>query len=193
MSRHQTPICIGLIGGLVLVLAGCVGGPEEHRGYPGAGDLSVASTSRPHQLEPGIERIFTNASVVAWVPTRATQIWDEEATAGVQIDEITRPGDFIKEYKISILIEVKTTRAFQFYAERFSEWDFQEHPDLVWRDGEVGRQFRKDIRDPARDRVIRISALVRKGATFARDEALAKRIVTSIRVNLFNAETPRTQ
>jgi hypothetical protein len=170
----------------ILVLSGCA----TSQGRPPIGEQSVGElndpqtgTRPPLNQETGAEQVFTNANIVAWIPTRTKQIWDEEATSGVQIDEITTAGAFIKEYKISILIEVKTTRAFQFYAERFSEWDFQEHPELVWRDGEVGRQFRKDIRDVARDRVIRISALVRKGATFKRDEALAKRILASIKLN----------
>jgi hypothetical protein len=170
----------------ILAMSGCATGQARLPiGEQSEGNMDYQQTGSPRLInqEAGAERTFTNANIVAWIPTRAKRIWDEMATSGAQIDEITTAGAFIKEYKISILIEVKTAQAFKFYAERFSEWDFQEHSELTMRDGKAGRQYRKDIRDPANDRVLRISVMVRKGATFGQDEVLAKRIVESIRLN----------
>jgi hypothetical protein len=129
------------------------------------------------------DRVFTNAHVVMWVPSRSKPIWDGPTTV-IHVDETTPPGAFVKDYKIVLDIEiVNTTRELQ-QMERWaaSNWYFQEHTALSTEDGQAGRQMRKDIWDAERKRRLLINALVERSNTFDEDVETTKKMIESIKL-----------
>ena len=173
---------------LVAPFCGLLWGRETNRLDSSSVSPSGLETSSPNiarvKDQSGAERVFNNANFVVWVPLRAVRVWDgkDGSTSGIQIDETTPPGDFIKEYKIYVEIQIETERGFEVYSKGPPDWYFQEHPTLSFMDVPIGKQLRKDIRDPQRGRILLINAMVKRSATFEQDVETAKRIVESIKV-----------
>jgi hypothetical protein len=165
--------------------------------------LCGCSTSHPRTLltntnkvslkdQSGVERVFTNANVVMWVPTRATRVWDGP-TSGIQIDETTPPGAFVRDYKIYVEIQINDTAIFkEFFVpiedltvptnRAHVDWYFQEHPELSVTDAQYGKQLRKDIRDTSRGRVLVVNGVVKSSRTLEADLETAKKMVESIKL-----------
>ena len=79
-------------------------------------------------------------------------------------------------------IQIDSEREFKRYAALCQDWSFQEHPTLSMQNVPVGRQFRKDIRDPVRGRILYINAMVDKSDTFQEDVETAKKMIESIKL-----------
>jgi hypothetical protein len=142
--------------------------------------------------QSGVERVFTNANVVMWVPTRAKYVWDGP-TSGIQIDEITPPGVFVRDYKIYVEIQVNDTAEFkEFFVPKEDlavptnrahvDWCFQEHPELSVTNAQYGKQLRKDIRDTSRGRVLMVNGVVKSSRTLEADLETAKKMIESIKL-----------
>lgn len=185
MKNYRTNLCCFSIALLCGLLWGCATNrlvsSSESSLASESGLLNKAPLKRD---QSGAERIFTNANVVAWVPLRALRVWDgkDGSTSGIQIDEITSPGAFIKDYKINVEIQIATEREFEVFSKGPPDWYFQEHPTLSMKDVTIGKQLRKDIRDPQRGRILLINAMVKRNATFEEDVETAKKIIESIKL-----------
>jgi hypothetical protein len=133
--------------------------------------------------QSGAERVFTNANVVMWVPTRAAHVWDGH-TSGVDVDETTPPGAFVRDYKIEVEIQINDTEheLKQLSEWASSDWYFQEHPELSISEAQYGIQMRKDIWNPEKTRRLLINAMVKKSETFQEDIETAKKMMTSIKL-----------
>src|ERR1035438_7905953 len=142
-----------------------------------------ASIASPMTEALGTERVFTNAHVVMWVPSRAKPVWDGSTTV-IHVDETTPSGAFVKDYKIVLDIEIVNTTLRLQRMERWaaSNWYFQEHPTLSTEDGQAGRQMRKDIWDAERKRRLLINALIGRSNTFEEDLETAKKMIESIKL-----------
>ena len=139
-----------------------------------------SSIASPRTEVLGMERVFTNAHVVMWLPSRAKPIWDGPTTV-IHVDETTSPGAFVKDYKIVVDIQIDTDQEFKrWYSDSSPYWLFQVHPVLSTEDGQVGRQMRKDIWDNERKRWLEINALVERSNTFDQDVETTKKIIESI-------------
>ena len=140
------------------------------------------SSNASSKRSSGVDRVFTNANFVMWVPSRAAHVWDGP-TSVVDVDEITPPGAFVKDYKIHVDIMMDTEQEFnRFHSTNTEDWDFQEHPTLSMMDRPIGKQFRKDIRDLQRGRILVVNAAVQKSDTFQEDVETAKKMIESIKL-----------
>lgn len=130
-----------------------------------------------------MERVFTNAHVVMWVPSRAKPVWDGP-TSVIHVDETTPLGAFVKDYKIELEIQIVNTPQELQQMERWasSDWYYQEHPALSIQDGQAGRQIRKDIWDAERKRRLLIYALIERSNSFDEDVETTKKMIESIRL-----------
>jgi hypothetical protein len=131
--------------------------------------------------ESGTEQIFTNANVVMWVPSDAAKVWDGP-TSVVKVDKFTPPHTRPEGYKITVEIEIDSEQEFKRNAELSQDWYFQEHPTLSTEDGQVGKQFRKDIRDPEKGCILLINGMVEKSETFSNDVDTARKMIESIKL-----------
>lgn len=153
-----------LIIGTALVAFGCVAHRPTSVSYGGQGS----------------QRAFTNADVTMWIPSNAAQVWDGH-TSGVNIGETTPPGAFVKDYKITLEIQINDTdRELQQLSSWASDWYFQEHPELSIRTTQYGAQLRKDIWNPKRTRRLLINGMVKQSGTFQADMATARKMIESI-------------
>ena len=147
--------------------------------------VAPTSVDRPpiKNNQSGVERTFTNANVVMWVPSRAAHVWDGH-TSGVDVDETTPPGAFVKDYKIYVEIQINDTeRELKQLSEwASSDWYFQEHPDLSISEAQYGIQMRKDIWNSEKTRRLLINAMVKKSETFQEDVETAKKMIASIKL-----------
>jgi hypothetical protein len=148
---------------------------------------SFASTTTTNSIlskdeQLGAWHTLTNLNVVMWLPANASEVWDGP-TSLVKIDRITPPHVLPEEYKIEIVIQTDSEQEFKRNAELGQQdWYFQEHPTLSMKDGQVGRQFRKDIRDPEHDRILMLIGTMVKTDTFDKDVATAKKMIVSIKL-----------
>jgi len=129
----------------------------------------------------GTEQIFTNANVVMWVPVDAERIWDGP-TSSVEFKRTSPPHVLPESYKIMVEIQIDSEQEFKRNAELSQDWYFQEHATLSVQNVQVGRQFRKDLRDPQRGRILLIDALVDNSDTFQEDVETATRMIESIKL-----------
>ena len=143
----------------------------------------VTSAVIPTNDPSGIERIFTNANVVVWVPNRANDIGDGH-TSFIQIDETTPAGAFVKDFKIEfeILINEGERELRQLSKWGASDWFFQEHPEISIAEAHYGKQIRKDIWNPEKTRRLLIHAKVKRSATFENDIKTAVKMVESVKL-----------
>jgi len=148
------------------------------------GSEPASTGAKPLNKNPsGAERVFTNANVVMWVPSRAKPIWDGP-TSVVHVDETTPPGAFVKDYKIELDIEIVNIPELLQKMERWSssDWFYQDHPEVSIIDVQYGKQLRRDIWNLEKTRRLLISARVTRSATFEEDVKTARKMIESIKL-----------
>jgi hypothetical protein len=146
-----------------------------------SGAPATSAVGQINNGQPGAWHTFTNVNVVMWVPANAAEVWDGP-TSLVKLDKISPPHVLPEEYKIEIVIRTDSEQEFKQNADMSQDWLFQEHPTLSMRDGEVGKQLIKDIRDPEHDRILMFIGTVVKTDTFDKDVATAKKMIESIKL-----------
>jgi hypothetical protein len=116
-----------------------------------------------------------------WVPASVVSVWDGPTTS-IEAERITPTRALPQEYKILVEIQIDSEQEFKKDADMSQNWVFQDHPTLSTRDGNSSRQFRKDIRDPNRSRILLINGMVDKSDTFDKDVETAKKMIESIKL-----------
>src|SRR5262249_22830971 len=97
--------------------------------------------------------------------------------------ETTPLGAFVRDYKIQIEVQINSEQEFmRWYSKNSPYWEFQEHAILSVTNVPAGTAFRKNIRDPARGRVLTINGLVQPNNFYNEDVETAKRIIESIKL-----------
>ena len=167
------------------VVGGCA---FYSRSSPDAGAQSISNNNAAKAISSiapkviGAERCFTNANVAMWVPLDAARVWDSN-TSGIEIGEVSAPGASVKDYRIYLEIQINSVETFERFAKiSASDWYFQEHANLETMDVPIGRQFRKDIRDSAKQRILLVNAMVKKTRNFDNDIKITTKMVESIRL-----------
>ena len=116
-----------------------------------------------------------------WVPLEAAKVWDGP-TSVVKVDKFTLPHTRPEGYKIMVEIQIELEQEFRKDAQLYQDWSFQEHPTLSLQDVPVGKQLRKDIRDPDKRRILLINGMVERSDTFQEDVETAKKMIESIKL-----------
>jgi len=177
----------------IWLLCGCsTSYPGSSNEYQLNTETLLTSTNKASKKDQsGVERVFTNANVVMWVPTRASRVWDGP-TSEIQIDETTPSGAFVRDYNIYVEIQINDMAIFKEFfipveeltapTRAHVDWYFQEHPELSVTNAQYGKQLRKDIRDTSRGRVLVVNGIVKSSRTLQADLETAKKMIESIKL-----------
>jgi hypothetical protein len=175
----------------LLLLCNCTTTRADVSTEPASTNANFTSSNKEKM---GAECVLTNAHVTIQIPRtahveqgRVTQIGVYDmAPVGTKFIS----GAVYRDYKILCEITIETDQEFQHDTELSQAEYFHEHSRLTVYDKPIGKQFKKDIRDSERHRILSILVDVEKTnaflghetGTFQEDIETAKEMVESIKL-----------